>query len=332
MSTSPRTSEPRGPASSNFEGDSEDEGHPRQILDPNCDVTILNCTADDGQPVTIKLNDFAPMVKLSNGQEVPFPGTISVRPIPKPDLVARARAAMGDGANGVFSGTLFQLGGPDLTPQAAFPTRSINFSLNRPVSRFAIRRRLCPPLSLKTMLMYTDGACLNNGSTADTPRGGYAFVFNSGIDGVVASALENKGLDGSVYRHTSNRAELRAVVSSLQFRKWYGEGWERVVIAADSEYVVLGATTWVRTWAGRDWRTSAGKPVLNQDLWRRLLEQLQEYANAGCEVSFWRVPREWNTIADAGAKMGANMMEPDESTLSGVYLPNSVGLATVSGV
>jgi ribonuclease HI len=230
---------------------------------------------------------------------------------------------MGNGANGVFTGTLFQLDSPDITSQSAFPARWINFSLGQPVSRFTIRRRLCPPFSLKTMLIYTDGACLNNGSTTNTPRGGYAFVFNYGIDGTAASALENKGLDGRVYPHTSNRAELSAIVASLQYRKWYGEGWERVVIAADSEYVVLGATTWVRTWAGRDWRTSGGKPVVSQDLWKKLLGQLQEYANAGCEVSFWRVPRQWNTIADAAAKRAAEIMEPqDEFTLSGVYLPN----------
>ncbi|KAJ7172930.1 ribonuclease H-like domain-containing protein, partial [Mycena crocata] len=158
-----------------------------------------------------------------------------------------------------------------------------------------IRRRFVPEISdLKTMMIYTDSACASNG-LAD-PRAGYAFVFNCTPDGT-----------GQVYQHTNNRAELRAVIAALEFRSWWGEGWKRIVIVADSEYVGKGATLWMRKWAENGWRTAAGKPVANRDLWEALSEAMGGYASGGCEVSFWVVPRAWNSLADAAAKAAVEL-------------------------
>ncbi|KAF8145764.1 ribonuclease H-like domain-containing protein [Mycena galopus ATCC 62051] len=159
------------------------------------------------------------------------------------------------------------------------------------------------------MMIYTDGACASNGLAS--PRGGFAFVFNTTPGGKVSCALEQRGPDEDVHVHTSNRAELRAVVAALTFRAWGGEGWKRVVIVTDSEYVGKGATTWMRNWAGNGWRTSTGQPVLNRDLWEALSVALGKLANDGCEMSFWMVPRSWNDLADAAAKAGTEM-ESDE--------------------
>ncbi|UQC77866.1 RNase H domain-containing protein [Colletotrichum lupini] len=70
------------------------------------------------------------------------------------------------------------------------------------------------------VLIYTDGACLDNGNAA--ARGGSAFIFKPVLpndeSGCVAFKLEDKGPDGQTYRHTSNRAKLRAALAALQFR------------------------------------------------------------------------------------------------------------------
>ncbi|KAF4935261.1 Ribonuclease H [Colletotrichum fructicola] len=91
-------------------------------------------------------------------------------------------------------------------------------------------------------LIYTDGACLDNG--AAKARGGCAFVFKPTYSekesGVISLRLEDQGPGGEVYQHTSNRAELRAVIAALRFREWYGEGFKSIVIATDSTYVVNG--------------------------------------------------------------------------------------------
>jgi ribonuclease HI len=83
------------------------------------------------------------------------------------------------------------------------------------------------------------------------------------------------------------------------------EGWERIVIITDSTYVADGATRLMAAWARRWWVTSKGKLEPNEDLWQRLSATLGEYARAGCEVSFWAVPRKFNGIADAAAKAAA---------------------------
>lgn len=103
---------------------------------------------------------------------------------------------------------------------------------------------------MKTMAVFTDGACLSNGNT--TARGGYAFVYNTQESGTVSDALEEKGPDGQAYIPTDNRAKLRAVIAALSFRIWWDEGWERFVIISDSEYVTKGATDWLRLWALRN--------------------------------------------------------------------------------
>ena len=38
-----------------------------------------------------------------------------------------------------------------------------------------------------------------------------------------------------------------------------------------------GVTRWMVNWERNGWRTAAGKPVKNQDLWVRLDEQVQQH-------------------------------------------------------
>jgi ribonuclease HI len=39
------------------------------------------------------------------------------------------------------------------------------------------------------------------------------------------------------------------------------------MIHSDSQYVIKGATEWLRGWKAKGWRKADGKPVMNQDLW-----------------------------------------------------------------
>ncbi|KAF5528279.1 Ribonuclease H [Colletotrichum aenigma] len=156
-------------------------------------------------------------------------------------------------------------------------------------------------------LIYTDGACLDNG--AAKARGGCAFVFKPTYSekesGVVSLRLEDQGPGGEVYQHTSNRAELRAVIAAVRFREWYGEGFKSIVIATDSTYVVNGATDWVRAWMRKDWHLSTGGRVKNRDLWETLLLRIEQLKARGMQVRFWRIPRQWNGEADRAAKDAA---------------------------
>ncbi|RHZ52141.1 hypothetical protein CDV55_102055 [Aspergillus turcosus] len=190
---------------------------------------------------------------------------------------------------------------PSTRPQDLFPPGR-RMDTSPPVRRFISR------LNPNEMLIYTDGACLGNGQA--NPRAGCGVVFREarpGRRGHLAVPLERQGPTGHPRPQTSNRAELRAAIMALQFRYWPGEGWTKVVIATDSEYVVEGATSWVKGWLRNGWRTRSGRPVKNKDLWKCLLGCCEELATtrAKTKVEFWRIPREWNAEADGWAKHAA---------------------------
>jgi len=183
-----------------------------------------------------------------------------------------------------------------------------------PQTLFIEGRRFIRRSKRDQILIYTDGACVNNGQPLATA--GCAFVFRlssstPAVDGTVSFHLERQGPSGIVYAQSSNRAELRAVIAALQFRAWHGEGWTELVIATDSEYVVSGATQWVQGWARNGWMTSKNTPVKNRDLWELLL---QEIRTARLRVLFWRIPRQWNLLADQGAKAAAGKDAPTKFT------------------
>ena len=156
------------------------------------------------------------------------------------------------------------------------------------------------------MMIYTDGACLNNGKTDPPPAAGCAFVFRPDDTGIQEFRLEEHGPTGVAAPQTSNRAELRAVIGALQFRQWGGEGWRELVIATDSEYVVKGATEWVKKWNENGWKTSQGTPVKNRDLWDLFFAEVKRLRETqGLRVLFWRIPRKANEITDKAAKNAA---------------------------
>ncbi|KAJ6003379.1 ribonuclease H-like protein [Penicillium sp. IBT 35674x] len=127
-------------------------------------------------------------------------------------------------------------------------------------------------------------------------------------NGYVRFRLEEEGPTGVIYRATSNRAELRAVIAALHFREWSREGFSSVVIATDSTHVAEGMTSWVHEWLERGWRKRDGKPVTNRDLWQCLIDEVKHCGRNGLHVKFWRIPREWNEAADRHAKHTATYL------------------------
>lgn len=74
-------------------------------------------------------------------------------------------------------------------------------------------------------------------------------------------------LSGHDPRTTNNRMELQAVIAALQAL----HGPHRVEFHTDSQYVRRGITEGVARWAARGWKTAAGRPVANVDLWQQLV-------------------------------------------------------------
>ena len=143
------------------------------------------------------------------------------------------------------------------------------------------------------VLLFTAGACVNGGR--DDARARWAITV--GPQRVIKGKLASPGPEHSNNRRawqTSNHAELWAVIVALQLRVWKGEGFDTVVIATDSEYVVRGYSEWLPVWKQRKWRTARGSDVTNKDMWQELEKVVQKVASHGAQVLFWQIPRASN--------------------------------------
>jgi ribonuclease HI len=60
--------------------------------------------------------------------------------------------------------------------------------------------------------------------------------------------------------------ELVGVIEGLRLLPRNSE----VLVYSTSDYVLTGATRWIKGWRSRNWRKRDGKPVSNQDLWQEL--------------------------------------------------------------
>jgi ribonuclease HI len=150
-----------------------------------------------------------------------------------------------------------------------------------------------------SVYIFTDGASPGNGQPG--VRAGCGIVY-SPLQPGISFPLEHSP-DG--YAPTSNRAELRAVIGALTMRYWPGEGFFRLVIGTDSEYVIKGVSEWCQKWKENGWKTASGTSVKNPDLWKILLEKIEEFEGDGFSVQFFQLKREWNSAADSCAKQGA---------------------------
>ncbi|MDJ0942554.1 MAG: ribonuclease HI [Kiloniellales bacterium] len=112
-------------------------------------------------------------------------------------------------------------------------------------------------MSSDTVEIFTDGACSGNPG----PGGWGAILRFRG---------EQKEMNGGERETTNNRMELMAAIAALEALKRPS----RVEITTDSTYVKDGITRWIHGWKKNGWKTSAKKPVKNQDLWQRLDQAL----------------------------------------------------------
>jgi len=113
---------------------------------------------------------------------------------------------------------------------------------------------------MKLVQIITDGSCLGNPGP-----GGWACILRYGD--------KKREIFGSEPHTTNNRMELRAAVEALRALKQPCN----VEIITDSNYLKNGITSWIRNWKRNGWRTSDKKPVVNQDLWNELDEEVSKH-------------------------------------------------------
>ncbi|WP_022947297.1 ribonuclease HI [Methylohalobius crimeensis] len=108
--------------------------------------------------------------------------------------------------------------------------------------------------------IYTDGACRGNPGP-----GGWGALLRY--------RNRERELYGAEPHTTNNRMELMAAISALENLKRPCQ----VLLSTDSRYLKQGITEWLPNWIRRNWKTAAGKPVKNIDLWQRLVEAAEPH-------------------------------------------------------
>jgi ribonuclease HI len=101
------------------------------------------------------------------------------------------------------------------------------------------------------VLVWTDGACQRNPGP-----GGWAALL-CWEDGVVEERSGGRALT------TNNIMEMTAALEGLRAVP----AGSRVCIVTDSRYLHDGMTSWMAGWKRKGWKTAAGDPVKNKEIW-----------------------------------------------------------------
>lgn len=113
---------------------------------------------------------------------------------------------------------------------------------------------------MSKVFLYTDGACSGNPGP-----GGWACLLKY-------NEIQ-KEISGGAKETTNNQMELTAVIEGLSLLKKNCE----VELFTDSKYVLEGATKWLEGWVQKGWKKADKKPVLNRELWEKLIPLLQKH-------------------------------------------------------
>ena len=116
---------------------------------------------------------------------------------------------------------------------------------------------------MKHVIVHTDGSCLGNPGP-----GGWGAVLAH------PESSARKELSGGFRRTTNNRMEIMAVIAALTALKEPCA----VDLYTDSQYVRNAVEKgWLESWRKKNWIKADKKPVLNVDLWQRLVPLLERH-------------------------------------------------------
>ena len=101
--------------------------------------------------------------------------------------------------------------------------------------------------------IFTDGACRGNPG----PGGWGVLILLEG---------EEITLYGGEDSTTNNQMEMMAAIKALE----YFREKKSIELVTDSNYLKDGIEKWIHGWKKNGWKTSAKKPVKNQELWMKI--------------------------------------------------------------
>ncbi|SCV69007.1 BQ2448_2027 [Microbotryum intermedium] len=179
----------------------------------------------------------------------------------------------------------------------------------------------------ETRVVYCDGSSRGNGQKGAVA--GIGVVWEKGVDALNLS----ERLPGKL--QTNNRAEMYAsrasFFTSVQI-PWYRTDSSRSIcpqavarileedphpelpltICSDSQYTISVFSQWIPAWRARNWKTSNGSPVMNQDLILYILSLIASRPSADpksltSNISFRKVKAHVGIAANEEADRLANL-------------------------
>jgi len=125
---------------------------------------------------------------------------------------------------------------------------------------------------MKTLKIYTDGAC--SGNQNEENSGGWGAILEYGE--------HKKELSGGEKDTTNNRMEMTALLRAFEAITKDGQ---QIEVFSDSAYLInCFKERWYDNWLKNGWKTSGKKPVENQDLWEAILPYLTKH-----KIKFYRI-------------------------------------------
>ncbi len=113
---------------------------------------------------------------------------------------------------------------------------------------------------MNQITIFSDGSSLGNPGP-----GGWGTIVHIHKGGEVCE------LGGKNPKTTNNRMEMTAVIEALVFVDDKKLKEPNITINTDSQYLINGITKWVHGWQANGWMTKTKVPVLNKDLWQKLV-------------------------------------------------------------
>ena len=131
---------------------------------------------------------------------------------------------------------------------------------------------------MNKLIIFTDGACINNGK--QNAKAGYGIHFpNNELNDISEHFIKSP--------ITNQRAELYAILIALE--KIINIDNKNIELYTDSQYSIDCLTKWVKTWTRNGWKSKLNKPVKNQDIIKSIVNILNNY-----NISFHHVKAHTN--------------------------------------
>ena len=123
------------------------------------------------------------------------------------------------------------------------------------------------------IIVFTDGACSNNGRK--NARAGIGIYFGPNDKRNISERIE--GIQ------TNNRAELLAILEVFNILETEMKCQKNIIIYTDSKYSINCFTNWAKKWEKDNWTKKSKGDIVNLDLVKKGYRLFNEYQNVSME-------------------------------------------------